>query len=329
MTAPTLDIGFLVYDGVQALDFIGPLEAFHEASNATSQGGYRLHTASLDGRPIRSETGLTFVPDGALADMPRVHTLVIPGGEGARHRPCPPDLIAELRRRAGQAERVVSICTGAFLVAEAGLAAGKRMTTHWRHGLQLAALHPDIRVEVNQLHLADGALYSSAGVLAGVDLALALIEEDLGEAVASTVARSLVVYLRRSGGQTQFSDPLRAQGRTAHRFAALEDWLRENLSDIPDVETLASRAGYSPRHFRRVLQREVNATPGQFVEDVKLDVARNLLAAGSGSIKQVATATGFRSADVFRRAFRRRFMLSPVVYRERFSLRPADAGEAS
>ncbi len=312
------DIGFVIYDGVQALDVVGPFEAFHAASQTAPEPAYRLRTLSVDGAPVRSETGLTLAADGALADAPPLHTLFVPGGAAARRTPPDRRLVEGLADQASRCERLVSVCTGAFLVAEAGLARGRRLATHWRFARDLAERFADVRVDAERLYLRDGDLYSSAGVLAGVDLTLALIEADLGEAAAMTVARYLVIFLRRSGGQAQFSQPLRAQARIWERFAGLADWVRDNLERDVDVEVLAARAGFSARHFRRVLRKETGATPARFVEDVKLDVARELLAAGEGSIKQIAGAAGFNSADVFRRAFRRRFLLSPAVYRERF-----------
>jgi transcriptional regulator GlxA family with amidase domain len=312
------DIGFVLYDGVQALDLVGPWEAFHAAPQTGLEPAYRLRALSADGRPVRSETGLTIAADGVLADSPPLHTLFVPGGAGARRTPQDARLIDGLRRQAAQCRRLVSVCTGAFLVAEAGLASGRRLATHWRYTRDLAYRYPDISVDPERLYLGDGNLFSSAGVLAGVDLTLALIEADLGEAAAVTVARYLVIFLRRSGGQSQFSQPLRAQAHVWERFAALADWVRNNLASETDVESLAARAGLSARHFRRVLRKETGASPGRFVEDVKLDVARELLAGGEASIKEIATAAGFGSDDVFRRAFRRRFLLSPAVYRERF-----------
>jgi transcriptional regulator GlxA family with amidase domain len=313
------EVGILLYDGVQALDVVGPFEAFHAASEACAKPAYRLRTISVDGRPIRSETGLTIGADAAIDDVGRLHTLYVPGGAAARRQPRDDRLVAGLARLAARTERLVSVCTGAFLVAEAGLAKGRRVATHWRFARDLAQRFPDIEVDADRLYLCDRGLYSSAGILAGVDLTLALIEADLGETVATAVARMLVIYLRRSGGQAQFSEPLRAQGRLVGRFASLSDWVRENLDGDLNVEALAERVGYSPRHFRRVLRKEIGATPARFVEDVRLDVARELLATGAGDIKQIAVATGFGSADVFRRAFRRRFFLSPADYRERFN----------
>lgn len=312
------EIGILLYDGVQALDVVGPFEAFHAASEASARPAYRLRTVSLSGGPVRSETGLVIAADAAIADVGALHTLYVPGGRAARRLPPDAELVAGLAALAARTERLVSVCTGAFLVAEAGLAGGRRVATHWRFAKDLAERFPDIDVDADSLYLCDKGLYSSAGILAGVDLTLALIEADLGEAVAASVARMLVIYLRRSGGQQQFSEPLRAQGRMTGRFAALSDWVRENLSGDLGVERLAEQAGLSPRHLRRVLLKEVGQTPARFVEDLRLDVARSLLASGNGSIKQIATATGFASADALRRAFRRRFQLSPAVYRERF-----------
>jgi transcriptional regulator GlxA family with amidase domain len=318
-------VAFLIYDGLQALDLVAPWEAFFEANRLDPDGGYALSAVSLGGRPVNAETGLTLAADAALETAGPFHTVIVPGGIGVRRADRDPRLVAGLQRLAADADRVVSICTGAWLVAEAGLADGRRMTTHWRYADDLAAAYPAVRVDAERLYMSDGRLWSAAGVMAGLDLALAMIEQDLGETAAVTIARYLVVYLRRSGSQSQFSAPLRVQGHTSSRLARLADWLRENPGAGSDTEALAAHAGFSPRHFRRILRREAGASPAEFVEGVRLDTARDLLAAGRGSVKEIAVATGFNSADVFRRAFRRRYLLSPTVYRERFRLAAPEA----
>lgn len=313
------DVGVLLYDGVQALDAVGPFEALHAASLVASQPAYRLRMLSIDGRSVRSETGIGIASDGRLDEAGALHTLIVPGGATARSQPPNPNLIAALKTCGPRAERLVSICTGTFLVAEAGLIGDRRVSTHWKFAGDLSDRHPELTVDADRLYIADRGLFSSAGILAGIDLTLAIIEADLGEAIAMSVARNLVIYLRRSGGQAQFSEPLRNRARLAGRFAKLGDWIRENLDQPLPVEVLASRMGLSPRHLRRVLRDEIGVTPAHFVENVRLDLARELLAVSEGDIKQIASLVGFTGDDSFRRAFRRRFLLSPSVYRERFN----------
>lgn len=313
------DVGFLVYDGVQGLDVVGPFETFFAASQLADAPAYRLHTYSLDGHPVRTETGLTLGADGSIASVESLDTLVIPGGAVARTSSCDPRLVAEIGRLGPHCNRMLSICTGAFPVAQAGLASGKRITTHWKFASDLARRHPDIQVDADRLFLNDNGLFSSAGVLAGVDLALSLVEADLGEAIAIKVARELVLYLRRTGGQAQFSEPLRAQSQLTGKLAVLSDWIRGDLTGNLSVETLASRAGLSERHFRRVLRAQAGVSPARFVENIRLDVSRELLILGEAEIKQISAAVGFHSDDIFRRAFRRRYQLTPSLYRERFS----------
>ncbi len=314
------DVGILIYDGVQALDAVGPFEALHAASLAASKPAYRVRMLSIDGSSVRAETGIVLGAHGAVSAVNRLHTLIVPGGAAARIEPPDLRLVQEIARLAPKSERVVSMCTGAFLVASAGLARGKRLATHWKFASDLAERFPDTEVDADCLYLRDDTFFSSAGILASIDLTLALIEADVGETVAMAVARDLVIYLRRTGGQAQFSEPLRGRNRLAGRFAALSDWVRENLDADLSVEALGGRVGLSARHLRRVLQAEVGVSPAQFVEDIRLDVARELLATGQSDIKQIAGAVGFSGDDIFRRAFRRRFLLSPSIYRERFRL---------
>ncbi len=205
------------------------------------------------------------------------------------------------------------------------MASGKRVATHWKFARDLEERHPDIEVDADRLYVQDGALFSSAGILAGIDLTLALVEADLGEMVATAVARELVIYLRRTGGQAQFSEPLKGRGRLTERLATLSDTVRENLDADLSVEQLAARMGLSARHLRRVLKRDAGASPAQFVESIRLDVAREMLGVGDADIKQIAATVGYGGSDQFRRAFRKRYGLSPGVYRERFSMRPGDS----
>jgi transcriptional regulator GlxA family with amidase domain len=221
--------------------------------------------------------------------------------------------------RAGEVRRLVSICTGLYGLAQSGLADGRRVTTHWKFAADVAARFPALRLEPDAIFIKDGPIYSSAGITAAIDMALALIEEDFGPALALAAARDLVVYLKRSGGQQQYSEPLRFQARAGDRFAELAAYMVQHLDDDLGVEALAARAGLSPRQFNRAFKAAFETTPAQHVERLRLDAAREHLIASNASIDQVAWTVGFRSDDAFRRAFDRRFGLSPSDYRRRFS----------
>jgi transcriptional regulator GlxA family with amidase domain len=222
--------------------------------------------------------------------------------------------------RAGRIRRVASVCTGIYGLAPSGLLDGRRVTTHWKFTADLARRFPRLRVEPNALYVKDGPFYTSAGVTAGIDLALALVEEDFGPQVALAAARVLVVYLKRAGGQEQYSEPLRFQTRSSDRFSELAAWMAGHLHQDLSVEALASRACVCGRHFSRRFKDAFGSTPAAFVEDLRLNESRRLLSSNTGTIESVAESVGFRSADSFRRAFERRFGITTTGYRGRFSL---------
>ena len=313
-----ITIALLAYDAVQTLDVVGPLDAF---GAATEQRGtaYSLIVASLDGAPVVSSTGLKIVPDAALGDVGPVDTLIVPGGAGLRRAGFGDAVAASVRLCAPHTRRIVSICTGIYGVAPSGLLDGRRATTHWRFAADVAQRFPAIRLEPDALFIKDGPLYTTAGVTAAIDLALALIEEDYGAPAALSVARDLVVYLKRSGGQQQYSEPLRFQFRAGDRFADLAAWIIAHLADDLCVEALAARAGLSPRQFSRRFGQVFGRSPAQLVETLRLDSARERLTATSATIDVIAASVGFTSSDAFRRAFDRRFGLTPSDYRARFA----------
>ncbi|MET9084218.1 GlxA family transcriptional regulator [Streptomyces sp. NPDC004237] len=324
----------VLFDGVQSLDVTGPVEVFTGAETQTP-GSYRVRTASLDGAPVRTSSGLTVVPDAALTEAaPEPHTLLVPGGQGTR-RP-DPELVAWLRAHGPRAGRLVSVCTGAILLADAGLLDGHRATTHWAYCDKLARDHPAVEVDPDPIYVRDGRLSTSAGVTSGIDLALALVEEDLGRAVALTVARHLVVFLRRPGNQAQFSAQLAAQ--TARREplrevqlgappTPLRQWGR--ITEHPEadlgVEALAARAALSPRHFARAFQAETGMTPGRYVDRVRLEHARRLLEDTGDGVAEVSRASGYGTPEAMRRAFLKALGATPAEYRRRF--RPAAVGQ--
>lgn len=309
-----------LYDGVQSLDVTGPLEVFTGASayqRARDLGeAYAVRTASAGGRPVTTSSGLTLLPDGGLPDSAAgIDTLVVPGGnEGAGDQ----EVSGWLRQHARGALRVTSVCTGAFLLAEAGLLAGRRATTHWAYADELARRFPEVRVDAEPIHVRDGNVLTSAGVTAGIDLALSLVEEDIGRAAALAVARHLVVFLRRPGNQAQFSAQLRAQSARREPLREVQHWISENPAADLSVDTLAARAGLSPRQFARAFAAETGVTPGRHVAAIRLDAARRMLADRGRGVEQVARACGYGNPEAMRRAFVKALGVPPASYRTRF-----------
>jgi transcriptional regulator GlxA family with amidase domain len=311
-------VALLGYDGVQTLDLAGPLDAFGAAS-AIRHGAYETVITSLDGAPFASEAGLRMAPDCAFSSVGKLDTVILPGGEGLRRAGVAARIAEAVRAKAPALRRIVSVCTGIYGLAPTGLLDGRRATTHWSFAADVAARFPAIRLEPNAIFLKDGPLYTSAGITAAIDLALALIEEDFGPGIAVAVARELVVYLKRSGGQLQYSEPLRFQSCAGDRFADLAAWMVAHLDADLSVESLAARAGLSARQFNRRFKGTFDMNPGQLVESLRLDSARDRLVGSGASIERIAIAVGFKSDDAFRRAFDRRFGLSPTDYRRRFT----------
>ncbi|MBG0850994.1 GlxA family transcriptional regulator [Streptomyces spinoverrucosus] len=305
----------VLFDDVQSLDVSGPVEVFAGAEHLTP-GTYRIRTASLDGGPVRASSGLTLVPDDALADAPDPHTLVVPGGEGTRRTD--PRLTEWLREHGPRARRLVSVCTGSLLLAEAGLLDGRRATTHWGFCDKLARDHPAVRVEPDPIYVRDGHIATSAGVTSGIDLALALVEEDLGRDAALAIARALVVFLRRPGNQAQFSAQLAAQTASREPLREVQRWITEHPADDLSVESLATRARLSPRHFARAFRSETGMTPGRYVDRVRLEHARRLLEDTGDGIEEISRASGYGTPEAMRRAFLKALGTAPAEYRRRF-----------
>lgn len=311
---------FVLFDDVQSLDVTGPLEVFTGAEQHTP-GTYRIRTASPDGGPVRTSSGLTVVPDHALADAPAPHTLLVPGGRGTRGPQ--PALTDWLREHGPRAQRLVSVCTGAILLAAAGLLDGRRATTHWAYCDKLARDHPAVEVDPDPIYVRDGQVATSAGVTAGIDLALALVEEDLGRDVALALARHLVVFLRRPGNQAQFSAQLAAQTAQREPLREVQRWITEHPGADLTVEALAARASLSPRHFARAFRTETGMTPGRYVDRVRLEHARRLLEDTGDGIEEISRACGYGTPEAMRRAFVKSLGTAPAEYRRRF--RPAPA----
>ncbi len=313
MKQPTVLV--VLFDGVQGLDVTGPMEVFAGASRAPGVS-YDLRTASLDGGPVRSTSGLALVPDSRLADAPAPHTLLVPGGHGTRGSDL--ELTGWLREHAPRAERLVSVCTGALLLAEAGLLDGHRVTTHWNYCERLARDHPAVQVDPEPIFVRDGRLATSAGVTAGIDLALALVEEDHGRDLALTIARHLVVFLRRPGNQAQFSAQLSAQTARREPLREVQHWITQHPDADLGVDALAARARLSPRHFARAFREETGTTPGRYVERVRLEHARRLLEDTGDGVERIARASGYGTPEAMRRAFVKTLATAPAEYRRRF-----------
>jgi transcriptional regulator GlxA family with amidase domain len=320
----------VAFDGLQPLDVVGPHEVFAVATDTLAQrrsqrAGYTLELAAPKPGLLRGEGGLGLHAGTSLARLGgdrAVDTLVVAGGLGARRAATDPRIVQQIRRAAGRARRVASVCTGAFLLAAAGLLDGRRATTHWAYADRLRALRPAVQVDPDPIYVRDGRLWTSAGVTAGIDLALAMVEEDLGREIASEVARALVVFVRRAGGQSQFSAQLEAQAAARAPIRDLQALIAEHPAADLEVPALARRAAMSVRHFARVFRAEVGLTPATYVEKVRLETARRLLETTALPVEGVAAAAGFGTPESLRRTLARRVGLSPREYRARFGARP-------
>jgi transcriptional regulator GlxA family with amidase domain len=317
-------VGILGFEGANALDIVGPLEAFSNAGRRDpaakeSRGIYDPIIIGLTEKPFAAESGVRFLPHHQLANAPGVDTLIVPGGWGLREPDTCAAVSAWLQQRAPGTRRVATVCTGIYGLAPTGLLDGRSATTHWRFVEDAARRFPRIRIRGNALYIKDGRYYTSGGITAGIDLALALIEEDLGAGAALAVARELVMYLKRPGGQDQYSEPLRFQVESADSFSDLIAWIYTHLDRDLSVDVLAGRARLSARHFSRRFTAAVGCTPAEFVETARLCEARNRLVNSRKNIDGVAFSLGFRSSDVFRRRFERHFGIAPRNYRERFT----------
>lgn len=315
----TRRIAFVGYDDITSLDLIGPLEAFAVANQSAGQRAYDLLVVSRTGGIFRGENGVRFCADASFASAPAFDTLIVPGGAGLREPAIGGPVAAFVKGRASTTRRVASVCTGLFALAEAGLMNGRRATTHWHYADLIAKRFPDIRLEPDALYVRDGKYFTSAGITAGIDLTLSLIADDLGEKISLAVARELVVYLKRPGGQSQFSEPLQFQSRARDRFSDLAAWIIRNLKGDLSVETLAARANLGVRHFSRSFTCAFGVPPARYIERLRLDEARRRLAEPRHSIEAISAGVGFTSADAFRRAFERHFGIGPSAYRKTIS----------
>lgn len=315
-------IGLLLFDGITALDVVGPMEAFATArvpdNGRSTRSCYELLTIGLTKKEVVAESGLVLRPGTTFATCPKLDTLIIPGGRGLREARTNRTVAKWIESRAATTRRIASVCTGIFGLAPTGLLNSKTVTTHWRFAEDLSRNFPALKVDANALFLTDGHIYTSAGITAGIDLSLALIEEDLGRAAALMVARELVVFMKRPGGQEQYSGPLQFQIESTDRTHEVVAYIRSNLKKDLSVGALASFAHLSLRQFSRRFTSAFHCSPAAYVEAIRLDEARERLCETQCNIDQLAVSVGFNSDDAFRRAFVRRFGVSPSDYRTRF-----------
>lgn len=318
-------IVLVAYPEFEPLDLTGPFSVFAGTDRwlREVQGraikAYMVEVVGAEVGPLRAAGGLGILVDYSFrAFRGEIDTLLVVGGPGTWSALQDQTLLAWLRRMAPRVRRLGAVCTGSFILAEAGLLDGRRATTHWAWSTELARLYPRVIVDADPIFIRDGNIYTSAGVTAGMDLALALIEEDYGREVALRMARDLVLYLRRPGGQSQFSSLLTAQESQREPLRELQTWIVENVDADLSVSALARRAALSPRHFARVFTYEVGITPGQFVEKVRIEAARRRLEESLQGVKAIAAECGFGSADTMRRAFLRTLRVAPAGYRDRF-----------
>jgi transcriptional regulator GlxA family with amidase domain len=313
---PAHDVTFLVFDGVKLLDVSGPAEVFTEANQ--DGASYRVSYVSPGGAPVTTSVRTVLPVDGDALRGGRVGTLIVAGGDRLVGEPIEPRLRESATRLASEAGRVASVCTGAFVLAAAGLLDGRRATTHWLHAEALARAYPRIDVEPDALYVSDAGVYTSAGVSSGIDLALALVEADHGPDLARTVARRLVVYMQRPGGQSQFSAPLRAPVPRQPAVRAAVEAVTADPGGEHTVASLASIAMVSPRHLGRLFAAELGTSPARFIEQTRVEASKSLLDAGY-NVTETARLSGFGDPETFRRTFTKRFGIPPSRYRRHFA----------
>jgi transcriptional regulator GlxA family with amidase domain len=318
---PPRRVEVLAFPDVQLLDVAGPVQVFAAANDQTNRPSapspYTIRVIAPEGAEVRATSGLAFLAEPLPDPTEPLDTLIVAGGQGAIRGAEDARLVKWLKLRAGAARRTASVCTGAFLLAATGLLDRRRAVTHWDYCDLLRRLHPDVRVEPDPIFVHDGPIWSSAGVTAGIDLSLALVEEDLGRAIALAVARYLVVFLKRPGGQAQFSAALSLQSADDH-FADLNGWLMEHLAEDLPLSRLAAQAAMSERTFLRRYREVTGLTPARAIERLRVEAARQFLAETRLPSKRIAARCGFGSEETMRRSFVRLQGVSPQDYRQRF-----------
>lgn len=310
-----LDVVIVVFDGVKLLDAVGPAEVFAEANRFGAR--YRMRFVSPDGNDVSTSVGTRFAVAASVDAVTDVDTVLVAGGDGLVGRPIDPALVDAVKALSGRTRRLASICTGAFILARAGVLDGRRATTHWRHTRLLANAFPNVHVQPDAIYVDDGNVFTSAGVSAGIDLALGLVERDHGSALVREVARSLVVYLKRAGGQSQFSILVESDPPPESALRRVTDAIAADPAAAHSVTTLAAHAALSTRQLTRLFRAQLDTTPARYVELVRVDLAKGALDAGH-SVGESARLAGFRSPETFRRVFLNHLGVSPKAYRDRF-----------
>lgn len=308
-------IGLLGFENVTASHLAGPADAFAAAALDNGYGGripcYEVCTVGLTAAPFKAESGTIFKPQKTLRTAPEFDTIIIPGGSGLRQPEVNRAVSEWIRSRAERTRRIASVCTGIYGLAPTGLLDGRAVTTHWRFARDVAERFPKLRVDHKKQLIRDGCFYTSAGLTAGLDLSLMLIEEDYGQQVAFSLGRELVMYLAQRNVEAQPTDPLYFQDQSMDRFARLVSWIVRNLSEDLSVDALARRACMCPRGFSRAFKSVFGSLPGAFVENLRLNEARRRLSTNRKTLQSVAESVGFRDTGTFRRAFARRFGTRP------------------
>jgi transcriptional regulator GlxA family with amidase domain len=312
-------IDFILFPDALGLDITGPLEVFNTAteilkSKNSKKNGYAIRFVAMAKGAVRLSSGLEIIASADFKDNLRCDTMVLPGGTGATDIIHNPDFMGHIKRKAANAKRIISVCNGSVILAHAGLLDGRQATTHWMTMDSFKKDYPKVRIVPDAIYTQDEHIYTSGGVTAGIDLSLALVEEDFGASVALEVSRLLLVYFRRPGSQSQFSAPLKAQEAAGKRFANLHNWLLKHINDRITVEHMADFAAMSPRNFSRVFKQTTGLTPTKYLETLRLDRAREILSAGNDSLEDISESCGFGREERLRRAFLRRFQLTPSQY---------------
>ncbi len=336
---PSKRIAVLAYPNVNSLDVVGPLQVFAGASRylrlflteeevAGPRIDYVTEILGPTAGPVRTSAGFELMAARGIEDtLEGIDTLLVAGGDGQVWVRRNPEVLDWLRAMAPKVRRLGSVCTGAFVLAAAGLLDGRRATTHWRYCGELEQTYPEVAVEPDRLHVRDGSIYTSAGVTAGMDLALAMLEEDCGRQIALATAREIVAFLKRPGGQSQFSSYLQAQAAEPEPLRDLQSWILNSLGEDLSVEVLAERAAMSPRNFARVFVKETGSTPAKFVERARVEAARRALEDSAEPLPRIAERCGFGHPETMRRVFQRHLKVAPQDYRRRFkaAANPANA----
>ena len=317
-----LNVAILVYPEIQALDLAAAVDCFGQVNQTLMATGrqpyYRLFTVGQTTATVKAENGLQLSAEFSLQDCPAIDYLILPGGAGARILAADPVFMAWLQHCAASAQKLLSICTGAYLLAHSGLLDDRELATHWRFAKDLQQRYPKVHVNATELYVRSGKFYSSGGMTAGIDLCLAVIEQDLGVMMAQSIAQELVMYLRRSGKQSQYASPLQIQHSAEQRFARLQSWLLENLAQPVSVADMAAQTALSERQFRRVFQARFDMSPTQYLLQLRLDKARSLLLCEGYNLKHISQLVGVKDPRNLIRMFNKAFGCTPGEYQQHF-----------